>query len=69
MSHVVHLEIHGVTETRDIFASVLADLDVGVDVAVGVLGAGDEGDHAVHLAVDGGIGEIANVAAADSSHL
>src|SRR5688572_5554556 len=50
--HVVHLEIHGVAEARNVFALALADLNVSVDVAVGCLRLGDQIDHRIHLLIE-----------------
>ncbi len=52
VAHVVHLEIHRIAETRNIFTGALADLDIRVDVPVRILRPADEGDEAIHFAIE-----------------
>jgi hypothetical protein len=55
VAHVVHLEVHRIGEAFLVFAGAAGDLDVGVDVAVGVLCARDEVDVLVELGLQPGI--------------
>src|SRR4051794_3395755 len=52
MSHVVHLKVHRIAETFFCFTMPLCNLDVGVDVAVRLLGPGDDLDNLIHLSVE-----------------